>query len=119
MLTRKSDHYKSCKPIQFVHSFIAGLSHTVIQRVDLMRWKQPVYVGNRLPQRDVRLLFSQLLQIPLVQLEHVRFEFGGILGKGALFFDVAADVVYKQLVRVGVQLILGLLKRIAVFGVQL
>ena len=99
--------------------FFTGLSRPVIQRVYLVRWGKTVHVGNRFSQRDVLLLFAQLLQILFVQPEHVRFEFGGILGEGALLLNVTPDVVGKQLVCVSMQLIPELLKRIAVLGVQL
>ena len=99
--------------------FLARFSGPVIQRVYLVRRRQPVHVGNCFAQRDVLLLFAQLFQIALVQSEHVRFELGGILGEGALFLDMAPDVVCKQLIRVSVQLIPELLKRLAVLGMQL
>ena len=83
----------------------ARFSHPVIQRVDLVRWRQTVHVGNRFSQRDVLFLFAQLLQILFVQPEHVRFEFGGILGEGALLPNVAPDVICKQLGCVSVQLV--------------
>ena len=73
--------------------FFARFSHPVIQRVNLVRRKQPIHVGNGFTKRDVLLLFTQLLQIQLVQLVHVRFEFGGILGERALLLDVAPYVV--------------------------
>jgi len=97
----------------------ARFSCPVIQRIHLVRRGQPVHVSNGVTQCDVLLLFAQLLQILLVQSEHVRFEFSGILGERAFFLDVAPNVVCKQLVCVRVQLMSELLKRRVVFGMQL
>ena len=84
-----------------------SIEHESIQRVHLLRRVKSVHVGNCFLQRDALLIFF----IQLMQMEHVRFEFGG---ERAILFHVAPDVGLKQLGRVSVQLSLDLLKRFAI-----